>query len=116
MTLEAQTKGEHRLWLNGIINFCPKASISGVTTTDLSSIEGRLGAKETAKSVNDDPEPVNNITKSPRAKKKSREKREDKQREDHRKTHNPISGEPTTARLYGHIKGEDKLTAEHKVH
>lgn len=33
MTLEAQTKAEHRLWLQGIVNLCPWADISKVQST-----------------------------------------------------------------------------------
>lgn len=32
MTLEAQTRAEYRLWLQGIVNLCPLADISRVSS------------------------------------------------------------------------------------
>lgn len=32
MVLEAQTKSEHRLWLQGIVELCPKANIENVVS------------------------------------------------------------------------------------
>jgi hypothetical protein len=121
MVLEAQTFGEHKMWLNGLIHFCPKASISGVRTDSLSSVQARLvaapvdtdkgvessGERDDANSADESLGRMKGSKHRNRDRDRDREK-ERRDRDDHRKTQSRHAGEPTTARLHEHIRRDEK--------
>ncbi len=112
MELEAQTFGEHKMWLNGLIHFCPEASIAGVQTEPLSSIIARREAAVNNTTEVDDsqekPTECSNVETPTRPRNRVPKERRDK--DDHRKMQSRHTGEPATLRLHGHIRKDEKDT------
>ncbi len=139
MKLEAPSGGQHRLWLNGLIEVCPYADTSGVTSeikalTNRQQLKGVQLIKEdrgytslkndglTNESKNaDEDEPEmksdssqNSASTGERRENKLREKERDKS--DHRLQQYPRSGKSSTERLHGHIRKDSETNqVESKV-
>lgn len=110
MVLEAQTFGEHKMWLNGLIHFCPEASITGVQTESLSSIQARReAAVNDATEIDDsDEKPTERCTVETPIRPRNRGPKERRDKDDHRKMQSRHTGEPATSRLHGHIRKDEK--------
>lgn len=121
ITLEAQTRAEHRMWLNGIVHFCPHSSIVGIRSVDLSSVQARRNndskedSKLTDETLHKDKEKrEKDRERDPkcRDREKEKEKRDDHRREDHRKSHNSDYPTNATSRLHEYIRRDEKPSTQ----
>jgi hypothetical protein len=122
MVLEAQTIGEHKMWVNGLVHFCPRASISGVQSKTLAAVQARLEAKVHNEPARDESSildqelcesPAEWATQKSASKSRVKDRDHDRDRgrkEDHRKAQGfkALTGEGATSRLHSHIRGDDR--------
>ena len=120
LTIQADSKVEHRTWLNGLIHYCPRAAINRVQTQDLSAIRARdEQAKDNLSSHRADVKECSddasydgsaNTAGSGRSSGSGSRRRGDREkgkRPDHRKEKYMNSGQGATSRLHASIRNGD---------